>query len=87
MHAKVIQTNITTVIQKIIFVINYNFLCRFLCCYFSSFCCFASETEMDDGFTRYPKLISVSYMDHTVSLKLEPKSIFVLTNGSRSVLR
>ena len=64
LHACEIHTNITTVVQKLIIVIIYSFLCHFLCRYLiSNFRGFASETgksEIDDGFTRYPKLVSVS---------------------------
>jgi len=65
LHACEIHTNITTVVQKLIIVIIYSFLCQlFLCRYLiSNFRGFASETgksEIDDGFTRYPKLVSVS---------------------------
>ena len=55
-----IRTNITAVIQKIIFVITYSFL-PFFFWFFPQTCGFTSETKLNDSFTRYPKLVLVLY--------------------------
>jgi len=54
-----------------------------------SFQTFAADTEIgerkiDDSLTRHLKMVSVSQTDHTVSPQLEPKTVLVSTNGSRS---
>jgi len=42
------------------------------------------ESRIDNGFSGYERLVPVSQMDRTVSLKLEPKPVSVSMNGSRS---
>ena len=74
LHTCKIHANVTTVIQKIIFCHHLRFSLPIFCVMpifcavifvviISNFCGFTSETSetrMDDGFTRQPKLVSVS---------------------------